>query len=105
VRLSSGEPAFAVAHLLLRIHDMNLSLGSAGSEVRQLQDSLNKLPVTNLTLLVADGISGPKTHARVLEFQRNNRLEADGIVGPPGQTRRGTGFYGDGFWRCHVNGK
>lgn len=84
---------------------MNLSLGSAGSEVRQLQDSLNKLPVTNLTLLVADGISGPKTHARVLEFQRNNRLEADGIVGPPGQTRRGTGFYGDGFWRCHVNGK
>jgi peptidoglycan hydrolase-like protein with peptidoglycan-binding domain len=29
-----------------------------------------------------DGVFGPKTHARVVEFQRANGLKPDGLVGP-----------------------
>lgn len=61
---------------------MNLSWGSYGQAVRDLQQAMNKLPPTLLALLTVDGRFGPKTRARVLEFQGNNRLAADGIVGP-----------------------
>lgn len=61
---------------------MNLSLGSVGSKVSELQDWLNKLPPKTLVPLVVDGIFGPKTRSRVQEFQRNNQLAPDGVVGP-----------------------
>ncbi|MEK7528590.1 MAG: peptidoglycan-binding domain-containing protein [Patescibacteria group bacterium] len=32
--------------------------------------------------LVIDGYFGPKTQSAVIDFQKNNRLETDGIVGP-----------------------
>lgn len=60
----------------------SLSYGSYGTKVRELQESLNKLPPTSLAPLAVDGIFGPKTLARVKEFQANNKLAIDGIVGP-----------------------
>ena len=58
-----------------------LRLGSFGSEVKQLQQSLNLLP-TQLQRLVPDGSFGPKTHGRTVEFQKQSALVPDGIVGP-----------------------
>jgi hypothetical protein len=68
-----------------------VQIGSQGPMVRILQDILNRIQNvdpssgSSLPLLAVDGMFGPKTHARVREFQSMNRLEADGIVGP--QTR------------------
>jgi len=59
---------------------MDLALSSVGPEVWQLQQFLNALPST-LTPLDTDRRFGPKTRARVQEFQRANALAADGIVG------------------------
>jgi len=59
-----------------------LSLGSTGPDVADLQQRLNKRSPSSLPLLRADGVFGPKTQARVMEFQRNNGLKADGIAGP-----------------------
>src|SRR5262245_35910436 len=57
-------------------------VGSQGVEVLHLQGLLNARPPTALRFLQTDGIFGPKTQARVREFQQNNGLAADGIVGP-----------------------
>jgi hypothetical protein len=62
-----------------------LRRGSFGVEVRDLQAKLNEKDPTFLPLLMVDGIFGPKTDARVREFQRLNflaGLDVDGIVGP-----------------------
>jgi hypothetical protein len=59
-----------------------LSLGSTGPDVADLQRRLNNRPPTALPQLRADGIFGPKTQQRVIEFQRNNGLKADGLAGP-----------------------
>ncbi len=58
-----------------------LSQGMAGQDVRALQDVLN-FHIRRGEPLKVDGNFGPKTHARVLEFQRVNGLKADGLVGP-----------------------
>jgi len=58
-----------------------LSIGAVGAAVTELQNVLNQLP-TKLAGLAADGVFGQKTRARVVEFQGDNRLDADGIVGP-----------------------
>lgn len=47
--------------------------GSRGEEVKQLQTLLK---------VGADGIFGPITKAAVINFQKNNDLVPDGIVGP-----------------------
>ena len=49
-----------------------LKKGSKGAEVKTLQQKLN---------LMADGIFGSLTEEAVKEFQKNNWLTADGIVG------------------------
>lgn len=58
-----------------------LSMGSIGEHVRDLQQALNYLSLAQPPLVV-DGIFGPKTKARVVEFQKEYNLAADGIVGP-----------------------
>ena len=60
----------------------NLYSGCTGQDVRNLQLSLNCRPPSELDPLKDDGIFGPKTLARVKEYQANNDLVADGIVGP-----------------------
>jgi hypothetical protein len=59
-----------------------LSFGSVGSDVKDLQSALNSTPPTALPRLAVDGIFGPKTQARVREFQRTMGLQSDAIVGP-----------------------
>src|SRR3982751_2294064 len=55
--------------------------GSKGEDVRAIQDVLN-FHIRRLAPLAVDGDFGPRTHARVTEFQKSNQLQADGIVGP-----------------------
>lgn len=56
-----------------------LKMGSTGSAVTQLQDRLNEL---GYVMGTADGEFGTNTYNAVKDFQRNNGLIADGIVGP-----------------------
>ncbi|MCC2658479.1 MAG: putative peptidoglycan-binding protein [Panacagrimonas sp.] len=58
-----------------------VKLFSKGTDVVLCQSALNGFP-TKLATLAEDGIFGPKTQARVKEFQLNLKLVADGIVGP-----------------------
>ncbi len=68
----------------------NLSLGSRGTEVVQLQETLN---AKGYGCGDADGIFGPQTQQSVIKFQGDSSLAADGIVGP--QTRQALGLAGD----------
>jgi 3D (Asp-Asp-Asp) domain-containing protein len=56
----------------------NLSLGSSGSEVVQLQETLND---KGYWCGAADGIYGSQTFQSVFNFQKDSSLVADGIVG------------------------
>lgn len=58
-----------------------LQMGSFGNAVRELQAMLNTLP-SNLQPLKEDSQFGPKTYGRVVEFQGQNNLKPDGVVGP-----------------------
>jgi hypothetical protein len=58
-----------------------LSQGMTGDDVKAVQDVLN-FHVRRGEPLKVDGIFGPKTDARVREFQKSNGLKADGLVGP-----------------------
>lgn len=55
--------------------------GATGAFVKTLQAALNKHPDLG-TALAVDGDFGPKTEAHVVQFQKNNHLTVDGIVGP-----------------------
>ena len=55
-----------------------VSYGSQGSDVTELQKLLNKNGGYNLD---EDGIYGDKTKAAVLDWQKKNKLAVDGIVG------------------------
>ena len=55
--------------------------GSKGADVRAIQDVLN-FHIRRLSPVAVDGDFGPRTRARVVEFQTSNGLVADGIVGP-----------------------
>jgi Putative peptidoglycan binding domain len=56
--------------------------GSVGQEVKNLQTALNYHLPNAAPLLKGDGIFGPRTRERVLQFQNKHQLKADGIVGP-----------------------
>jgi len=56
-----------------------LSLGSTGPDVRLVQSLLNRIGYTPGAV---DGIFGSRTLQAVIQFQRNNGLTPDGIVGP-----------------------
>ncbi|HEX7176428.1 MAG TPA: peptidoglycan-binding domain-containing protein [Pyrinomonadaceae bacterium] len=69
-----------------------LRFGHTGADVKHVQERLNILgayftiygmePPSRHPQLEMDGIFGPKTFTRVLEFQGQERLDPDGIVGP-----------------------
>jgi|SRR5215216_4872996 len=67
-----------------------LQLGMYGQGIDIVQLALNNHPPSLLPRLLVDGIFGPITKVRVQEFQRNQHLEPDGIVGP--DTRRALGL-------------
>ena len=50
-----------------------LRVGSRGEQVKKLQQALN---------IDADGRFGPGTRKAVMDFQRDNGLEVDGMAGP-----------------------
>jgi len=54
--------------------------GLKGEDVRAVQDVLN-FHIRRLEPLEVDGSFGPLTHARVIEFQKSNKLKPDGKVG------------------------
>lgn len=56
-----------------------LKKGSTGNEVKQLQMMLNEIYGS---VLVVDGIFGSKTESLVKQYQEDNHLVVDGIVGP-----------------------
>ena len=61
---------------------MPISLpGSSSADTRLVQQKLNGFPGSALPKLVEDGIFGPKTRARAIEFQRQHGLVPDGVVG------------------------
>ncbi len=55
-----------------------LKMGQTGNDVIYLQSRLNFVGSS----LKTDGIFGSKTEAAVKQFQRENNLKVDGIVGP-----------------------
>ena len=59
-----------------------LRLRSSGDDVKFLQERLNSRAPSALPLLTANGKFGVTTQRRVQEFQANNALPVDGIVGP-----------------------
>lgn len=56
-----------------------LKLGSSGSNVMEIQSLLKKIGYNSGSI---DGKFGEQTKLAVKEFQKNNYLEADGIIGP-----------------------
>jgi Putative peptidoglycan binding domain len=65
----------------------DLSLGSAGPDVKELQGLLNyHLRPPNIPL-ATDGQFGRLTDARVRQFQTVNQIHVDGIVGPETRSR------------------
>ena len=69
-----------------RIVNRSLKLGMYGHGIDIVQLALNNHSPSTLQPLTVDGIFGPKMDARVREFQRNQSLSPDGVVGP--NTRR-----------------
>lgn len=67
----------------------NLKIGSKGAEVKKMQNALISRGY-NVGRFQADGIFGKSTRDAVIKFQRDNRLQPDGIVGPA--TKRALGL-------------
>jgi peptidoglycan hydrolase-like protein with peptidoglycan-binding domain len=55
-----------------------LTVGAEGPAVRRLQEALAALGYDPGT---PDGVFGPATRSAVMDFQRSNRLNPDGIAG------------------------
>jgi len=76
-----------LSDLLSQVVD-ELQTGSQGAEVSALQDVLNGVPIAPMgddfapQPLAVDGRFGSRTQARVMAFQNQQGLDADGIVGP-----------------------
>jgi peptidoglycan hydrolase-like protein with peptidoglycan-binding domain len=59
-----------------------VKLWSQGQTVRSLQQALNQVLAFLPPPLAEDGMFGPKTLARVREFQKRTSLTVDGVMGP-----------------------
>jgi peptidoglycan hydrolase-like protein with peptidoglycan-binding domain len=55
--------------------------GGSSADTRLVQQKLNSFPGSTQPRLVEDGIFGPKTRARTIEFQKQRGLVPDGVVG------------------------
>jgi hypothetical protein len=75
---STTPPAAATPQTVDLAEGDTLRQGSSGDTVVQLQNGLTAL---GFDPGPADGIFGPVTEAAVLDFQRSNGLDADGVVG------------------------
>lgn len=75
-----------VSHSSSSSSNPTLEQGSTGRAVRQLQEAL----VEQGWEIDVDGDFGPATDEAVREFQEENELDADGVVGP--QTWAALGF-------------
>jgi len=53
--------------------------GNKGKDVSRLQELLNKMSNSNLSV---DGHFGPQTKAALMEFETNNSLDPDGVLDP-----------------------
>ena len=71
---------------------MPAAIPGSSADTRLVQQKLNGFPGSALPKLVEDGIFGPKTRARTIEFQRQRGLVPDGIVGI--KTRSALGLSG-----------
>lgn len=67
----------------------NLKVGSRGAEVKKMQNALISKGYS-VGKFKAYGVLGKSTKAAVIKFQRDNRLQPDGIVGPA--TKRALGL-------------
>ena len=70
--------AIALLPLVFDLHK-NLKTFTCGDDVKELQESLNKL---GYNCSAVDGIFGDKTLAAVKAFQTAAGVKVDGIVGP-----------------------
>ncbi len=63
----------------------NLTIGSRGDSVRQMQEQLNAIAgvYTSIPVIAVDGTFGPQTQAAVTAFQQAFGLPANGIVDLP----------------------
>ncbi|SHO50835.1 peptidoglycan-binding protein [Anaerocolumna xylanovorans] len=63
----------------------NLTIGSRGDSVRQMQEQLNAIAAvyTAVPVIAVDGVYGPQTQAAVTAFQQTFGLPATGIVDLP----------------------
>ena len=59
----------------------DLAMGMSGPDVKAIQDALNVQPGLKSPRLDDNGVFGPKTDAKVREFQALKHLKVDGIVG------------------------
>jgi peptidoglycan hydrolase-like protein with peptidoglycan-binding domain len=59
----------------------DLERGMSGPDVKAIQDALNVQPGLKSPRVDARGVFGPKTDAKVREFQTLRHLKVDGIVG------------------------
>lgn len=70
------------------------TIGSRGSEVRNIQKKLKQLGYYNGSI---DGIYGSNTQKAVISFQKNCGLKADGIAGPKTLLYLGLGSSTSGY--------
>jgi peptidoglycan hydrolase-like protein with peptidoglycan-binding domain len=69
----------ALSNALSSYGTQDLTLGSRGEAVSQLQKDLTQLGFYSGSI---DGWFGPKTHDAVVSFQKSKGLKIDGVVGP-----------------------
>lgn len=63
----------------------DLYQGTRGDDVRELQGLLNYHLADSPPAVMTDGVFGPRTDAKVRDFQERNKIQVDCVVGP--QTR------------------
>lgn len=78
-----------ISVLFISADALTLSSGSRGEEVKRLQQALNE---RGYDAGAEDGIFGTKTREALKRFQEDNKLKADGILGPESQKALGLTF-------------
>lgn len=74
-----------------------LKKGSSGNLVKSLQDALHSSNIkTSFKRADGEGVFGSQTEKAVIDFQKRNNLEQDGVVGP--LTWKKLGFYPEEFY-------